>query len=208
MINHKHKFIFLHVPKCAGISIGRTLNKLTGIEEVYEGFKIHHDIFNEKVFKEYFVFTFVRNPLDRLYSQYKYREFLHKNYDFEYVVDNIKSLFEKHYNCIREDNKKGSLQEIIDYYGEFIHLPSQYEFLQGKYSNNVDYLPYINYIGKYETLSKDFNTVCQKIGIDTIDLPYTNMSSLKSNYKQAYTAELADKVRGKYVEDIKYFNYE
>ena len=62
MVNHKHKFIFLHIPKCAGVSIGKTLNKLTGVDEVYEGFGIHHDEFNEEAFKEYFVFTFVRNP--------------------------------------------------------------------------------------------------------------------------------------------------
>ena len=207
MINHEHKFIFLHIPKCAGISIGRALNKLTGIEKVYEGFKIHHDEFDEKIFKEYFVFTFVRNPLDRLYSEYKYREFLHKNYDFEYVVDNIESLFEKHYDCTREDAREGTLEEIYKYYGEFIHLPNQYEFLKGKYSNNIDYLPYIDYIGKYETLSEDFNTICKTLGLNTIDLPHNNISSLEKNYKEEYTDKLVEKVRDKYVDDIMHFNY-
>ena len=28
MINHEHKFIFIHIPKCAGISVGKTLNDL------------------------------------------------------------------------------------------------------------------------------------------------------------------------------------
>ena len=51
----------------------------------YEGFKIHHDEFDEKIWNEYFVFTFIRNPLDRLYSQYRYRNFLYKH-DFEYAV--------------------------------------------------------------------------------------------------------------------------
>ena len=208
MINHEHKFIFLHIPKCAGVSVGRTLNKVTGVTDIYEGFKIHHDEFDKDMFKEYFVFTFVRNPLDRLYSQYKYRDFLNTKHKFSYVVDNIQDLFEKHYNCTREERKEGTLQEIADYYGEFIHLTSQYEFLQGKYSNNVDYLPYINYIGKYETLSEDFNTVCQRIGLSVVDLPYSNISSLKKNYKEAYTDELVDKVRDKYAQDIEYFNYE
>ena len=26
MVSHKHKFVFLHIPKCAGTSIGETLN--------------------------------------------------------------------------------------------------------------------------------------------------------------------------------------
>ena len=29
MINHEHKFIFIHIPKCAGISVGKTLTELT-----------------------------------------------------------------------------------------------------------------------------------------------------------------------------------
>ena len=77
MINHEYKFIFIHIPKCAGISVGRTLCDLVGEDKSkYEGFKIHHDEFDEKIWKEYFVFTFLRNPQDRLYSQYLYRDFL------------------------------------------------------------------------------------------------------------------------------------
>ena len=207
MVNHKHKFIFLHIPKCAGITIGKALNKLTGVEEIYEGFKIHHDDFDEQIFKEYFVFTFVRNPWDRLYSQYKYREFLHKNYKFEDVVDNLETFFEIYYNTKVEDQKIGTIQEIADYYGEFIHLPSQYEFLQGKYSNNVDYLPYINYIGKYETLSEDFNVVCHKLGLGSIDLTVNNISPIEKSYKDVYNAELINKVKLKYAKDVEYFNY-
>ena len=29
MINHEHKFIFVHIPKCAGTSVGQTLIDLT-----------------------------------------------------------------------------------------------------------------------------------------------------------------------------------
>ena len=55
MINHEHKFIFIHIPKCAGMSIGRTLINLTNENEIvgldtltpkpedYSGFKIHHN---------------------------------------------------------------------------------------------------------------------------------------------------------------------
>ena len=28
MINHEHKFIFIHIPKCAGMSIGKMKMKL------------------------------------------------------------------------------------------------------------------------------------------------------------------------------------
>ena len=44
----------------------------------------------------------------------------------------MKRLNEVHYNFIPDETKKGSLQSILDHYGEWIHLPSQKEFLKGK----------------------------------------------------------------------------
>ena len=186
MINHEYKFIFIHIPKCAGVSIGRTLYNLVDKDpKTYEGFKIHHDEFDEKIWKEYFVFTFLRNPLDRLYSQYRYRDFLYEH-DFEYAVKNMKRLYEEHYNFKVDENKTGSLQAMLDYYGEWIHLPSQKEFLQGKYSNQVDKRPYIDFYGKYETLQEDFDYVCEKIGLPKTKLLHENKSKNEKdfNYEQ------------------------
>jgi hypothetical protein len=186
MINHEYKFIFIHIPKCAGISVGRILYKLTGQDpKLYEGFKIHHDEFDESVWKEYFVFTFVRNPLDRLHSQYRYRDFLYEH-DFEYAVKNMKELFEEHYNNKVEEKREGSLQGVLDYYGEWIHLPTQKEFLKGKYSNQIDKRPYIDFYGKYETLQQDFDYVCEKIGLPKTKLIYENKSknSKDINYER------------------------
>ena len=180
MINHEHKFIFIHIPKCAGISIGRTLYELIGKDpKTYEGFHIHHDEFDEKIWKEYFVFTFTRDSHDRLQSQYRYRDFLFQ-YDFEYASRNMKDLYEEHFNCkIDEDYEieEQTIKEISDHYGEFIHIPSQQDFLKGKYSNQVDKRPYIDFYGKCETLQQDFDYVCEKIGFPKTKLPHTNKSA-------------------------------
>ena len=80
MVSHKHKFVFLHIPKCAGTSIGEKLNSHFDELWTYSGFKIHHDDLTEDILKNYFVFTIVRNPWDRLYSQYKYRPWLNCRY--------------------------------------------------------------------------------------------------------------------------------
>lgn len=176
MINHEYKFIFIHIPKCAGISVGRTLCDLVGEDKSkYEGFKIHHDEFDSKIWEEYFVFTFLREPKDRLYSQYRYRDFLYEH-DFEYAVKYMKKLFEEHYNNKVEEKREGSLQSVLDYYGEWIHLPTQEEFLKGKYSNRIDKRPYIDFYGKYETLQQDFDYVCEKIGLPKTKLPHYNKS--------------------------------
>jgi hypothetical protein len=186
MINHEHKFIFIHIPKCAGMSVGRTLYDLVGDDKTnYEGFSIHHDEFDEEIWNEYFVFTFLRNPFDRLYSQYRYRDFLYEH-DFEYAVKNMKKLYEEHYNFIPNENKKGSLEVVLNHYGEWIHLPAQKEFLQGKYSNQIDKRPYIDFYGKYETLQQDFDYVCKKLGLHQTKLLHENKSKNEKdlNYEQ------------------------
>ena len=179
MINHEHKFIFIHIPKCAGMSVGKTLYNLVGNDsKTYDGFKIHHDEFDKKIWEEYFVFTFIREPFDRLLSQYYYRDFLYYH-EFEYAVKNMKGLFSQRYGY-REPGTHptdGSIMDIANYYGEWIHYPGQRGFLQGQYSNGIDKIPYIDFYGKYETLQEDFDYVCEKIGLPKTKLPHTNKST-------------------------------
>ena len=136
MISHKHKFIFLHIPKCAGTSIGEKLNSHFDELWTYSGFKIHHDDLTEDILKEDFVFTIVRNPWDRLYSQYKFRPWLNCE-PFENTVYNLEEKFEAAYNkSVR--NIPEHINPVLDtaynranWFDEFIHIPSQVEFLNG-----------------------------------------------------------------------------
>ena len=88
----------------------------------------------------------------------------------------MESLYQRNYNFVPDENKKGSLESILNHYGEWIHLPTQSEFLQGKYSNKIDKRPYIDFYGKYETLQEDFDYVCEKIGLPQTKLLHENKS--------------------------------
>ena len=217
MVNHEYKFVFLHIPKTAGMSIGQTLFNLTGIDEVYEGFRIHHDDLTEDILKEYYVFTFVRNPWDRFYSQYKFREWLRKH-PIEYVSQNLEKLFIEEYNTnpigtaetAHQDRKHRS-----DFYAEFIHLTSQVGFLKGEKSDYLNKIPYINYTGRYETLQNDFDNICKAIGLPQTLLPYRNESIRdteskfwKVPYYEVMNNTVEQQIRDKYEEDILAFNYE
>ena len=66
-VNHLQRFVFVHIPKTGGQSIEKSF-QWKGLRhrpfEYYENKVVN--------LKEYFKFTFVRNPFDRLVSSYVY----------------------------------------------------------------------------------------------------------------------------------------
>ena len=225
MINHEHKFIFIHIPKNAGTSIGKALNRQCGISELYESYRIHSDKFDEKIWEEYFVFSFVRNPFARMWSQYIYRNWLYQKYPFnEILVDNLERIFDIEMEQKESDryyygpgasrkNKIKDRENIIAFFSEKIHCATQTDFLKGMYSDGVDKRPYIDYVGRVETLQTDFDFICDKIGIDKIKLPRENPSiggavhTSIDNYLDAYDENTIKSVAKKCSDDIKNYKY-
>ena len=112
MISHKHKCIFVHIPKTAGTSIedviwpnprdrtetnlwmgnvSRCFNQYQagGLQHL-KAYQIQLEV-GEKVFREYYKFSIVRNPWDRLVSLYEYarrvpvlEDFLGMNFNTEF----------------------------------------------------------------------------------------------------------------------------
>ena len=98
-----------------------------------------------------------------------------------------------------------------NWYDEFVHIPSQVDFLKGKYNDNINKIPYIDYIGKLENLQESWKVISERLGIEYEPLPHENKSKNKnffSNYRDAYNKKTEEYVREKYNEDIKLFNYE
>lgn len=98
MYSHKHKFIYVHIPKSAGTFVKHYL--LSNIEPEYENNQNQQD-YDEKYrttcerpllsiikdipdYKDYFKFTIVRNPFDRVVSMYSYLG----GWKFDYFVEN------------------------------------------------------------------------------------------------------------------------
>jgi len=69
------------------------------------------------------------------------------------------------------------------------------------------YLDSIHFIGRFETLQQDFNTVCDRIGIVWQELPHRNKSEHK-HYTEYYDDELREIVTERYASDIDRFGYE
>ena len=83
MICHDKRIIFIHCPKCGGESIEQAVfgrsdtfhngDPYQGSEEKHWGCKDYIEHYGQKMFDDYFVFAFVRNPWDRAISRIMYR---------------------------------------------------------------------------------------------------------------------------------------
>tara|TARA_B100001248_G_C27342578_1_gene437057 strand:- start:509 stop:1132 length:624 start_codon:yes stop_codon:yes gene_type:complete len=204
MISHKHEFIFIHIPKCAGTSIECALLKAHGVigkptdDQKQEfgiwykqsGIDIHHrkiDEYDDIYEKKYFTFTFVRNPWERFLSEYFYI----KRNQFN------RSDFSNQYPTFKHFVKNNGIKYC--YYAHDFH---QIDFV---FNSNHGKLA--NFVGRVENMQYDFNYVCGKIGLPKIELPYNNPTKHK-HYTEYYDDETREIVAKKYEKDIEYFGYE
>lgn len=190
MIGHKNKYIYIHINKCAGTTIQYVLKNNYGGEFLYTSEDVEHTRHKGHVtasqystcshWKEYFKFSFVRNPWDKELSDYKYYKKMKSTYlHFEEYL-----------------NRRTNLSKI-KYWNS-----NQLDWLRS--SNGIIEL---DYIGRFENLQHDFNVVCDRIGISRIDLPVKN-KTVHEHYSEYYTGKCKDIVAERYAEDIKYFGYE
>jgi len=193
MISHKHKFIFVHIPKTGGTSIESFFIKNAAIKNVPVGPGKHHMVRNIDggLLKKYFTFTFVRNPWDRMVSYYKFR--LKRSYS---MFDHGGSFREWIMFLCSDD-----VQKIKGHRPHVLAIKSQYQFLVSK-SNEIS----LDFIGKFENLQQDFDIICDKIGIPQQKLPHKNKSKHK-HYTEYYDDETKQIVAEKYAKDIEYFDY-
>jgi hypothetical protein len=106
---------------------------------------------SKELFDTYFKFAFVRNPWDRIVSEYKYRRHSHR-YPFK------KFLF-----------KRFPQPSWSDHY---CHVIPQYDFLHDSDGNIL-----VDFVGRFESLQDDFGYVCKKLNISIEALPHVNQSS-------------------------------
>ena len=195
ILSHKHKFIYIAIPKTGTTSVQKHVESLNLKEtQIYnfgtkdkiptaEAFRKHITASKLKSevtkFDQYFKFTFVRNPYERLTSWVYY--YLRKSKIHLY---------------------KYSFKELILKCPEFIWEPqSNWIFENDK---NL-----MNFVGKVENFQEDFNTICDKIGIPQKELPHENKTERKhKHYTEYYDDETRQLVAEKYAKDIEYFGYE
>lgn len=68
--NYEHQAVFVHIPKCAGTSVVELFDSGSPRRTHAEWLRFYQA--DRKAFERFFKFTFVRNPIDRFLSAYRY----------------------------------------------------------------------------------------------------------------------------------------
>ena len=182
MIDHKHKFIFVHIPKTAGSSIGNLF------QPGYGGPQIHKETYDLNLYADYYKFTFVRNPWDRWVSEYKWSRLQ------RWAKQREPMTFPEY--CKKQNLASMYLER------ERVHLWAQVSVME----HCLGKVDEFSFIGKFENLQQDFNTICDKTGIPPQQLPHVNKTRHK-HYTEYYDDETREIVAQKYAKDIEYFGY-
>ena len=200
MINHKYKCIFIHIQRTGGTSIERTIqgedqwNKLHRTKHILASTakEIYADYWND-----YFKFSFVRNPWDRIYSMAKM-----KWNDMEIRGNNI--------NVNNYVNFINKMKYELPLFSESI---SRLHMYNNNYKENSVYCNILNeeldFIGKFENLEQDFQIICKNIGLksDLIIDERKKVDPRFENYTMVYNKRSIKQIEQLYKNDLTRFNY-
>ncbi|WP_414828118.1 sulfotransferase family 2 domain-containing protein [Alteromonas sp. H39] len=185
----KHNCIFIHIPKAAGTSI---LSALDGSDRFVQ--RDHCTALDfikadKKTFEASYKFCFVREPVDRIQSVYRYLSSggnKTTNIELSSIINNEYSNFDEF------------VDGFISYDNIFCNklLFPQYHFVC-----NIEGKLLVQNIFRYENIKAGFLEVCNELGIDK-DLPLIN-PSIKE--KSSIEIDTKNKIKEIYSRDYDYF---
>lgn len=206
IISYSRNFIFVHANKCGGTSVNKSLKKELSGEDIIIGgtrespqlnkfYEAEYGIWKhaqarkikefvgEKFWEAAFKFSFVRNPYDRVVSNYFYLiksrksnpdHFIHKYPSFDdYVLSDDFKLVSQTDMMLDENHKK-----------------------------------MLDYVGRLESFNEDFSYVCGRIGIQQVKLGKHNTTKKKDSIDFYSNQEVKDRVIERFIKDFEKFGYE
>jgi hypothetical protein len=188
MISEEHGFVFLHVSRTAGTSIGKAL---FGPEYVHRPIPLR-ELEKWLPMDRYFKFCFLRNPWDKAVSQYfqarKPNNLQDTGRYLEYLSANQLAFSEW-------------IKKITE------HMPSKHLEWSG-IEMVSDALGNVkaDFIGKFERLQDDFDRLCDLLALPRRELDHQNRS-VRAAYIEYYDDESRSLVERVYAKDIEHFGY-
>jgi len=202
MISHEHQCIFVHIPKTAGNSI----NRVFGV-----GWENHRDLqryFDEtprENFERYFKFAIVRNPWDRLLSDYNYQKKKGREKASKLFVFSERGRERDFSEWVEAALRHPRLLRAaaLGRGGFFAHpsleSPGGLDHRRRRAARGFRRAP--------RNLPHDFRRICQHLGLPALRLPHRNRR-LHWHYSHYYDRTTREIVAAYYARDIEQFGYE
>lgn len=204
MISHKHKCIFIHVPRTAGTSIEKSIY---GIDWLHGDLHCSHGLATKHLcastakeiyfdyWEDYFKFSFVRNPWSRMKSLSGFPDYSGVTLNKGLLdVSGYKTKFPK----IELDSRSASASPK--------RPPNKDSFIKNAVYLNILDEP-LDFIGKFESLEKDMEYISSQLATP-IDLPLSKMGyRAPSPYQPFYDNKNKKLVENYYLQDLKKFGY-
>lgn len=188
----KHRCIFIHIPKTAGISVSVSLlGEIIGnMPALY-----YQTLFGKEDFSNYFKYAFVRNPFTRLISAY---EFLKVGGYDEHDAKNAEVV--KPYKSFEDF--------VINYLTPSTAKANRYFRPQHYFVCDSGDKILTDYLGRFETIEKDYEYIRKKIGwgepLKKLNITQTNKRPATEYYSNK---EVLKKVITIYDKDFELFGY-
>ncbi len=212
-VSHRHRAIFVHIPRTAGGSIEQVLG-ICGDDNRGALKPARPDLLfgqvgnkalqhltareirervGERAFREYFKFAFVRNPYERTVSVYHVQcRDLRLGMSFrDFVLKRVVKGRPRGLRALFRSRPEKTLEDQFDLQADYV--------LDGKGDRLVDY------VGKFESLAADYKTICDRLGVQA-PLPRANRSD-RGDYRTYYDSETKRVIDEVYAKDFESFGY-
>lgn len=190
----QHRCIFVHIPKCAGISLVKSL--FGDFDCGHTNLRRYQIMFAPAEFKSYFKFTIVRNPYDRVVSAFL---FLQKGgvneKDKQWAEKNL-AAYDTFDAFARQGLHRGNIRRAL-------HFRPQSEFICVRKNR-----PGLDFFGYYENLQADFSFISRKLGINATLAEANRNASREKDYRQYYTEASRKIVADFYADDLRILGYD
>jgi hypothetical protein len=190
----EHHCIFVHIPKCAGVSVCRSLfGNLAGGHTPIQKYQL---IFSPTEFSNYFKFTIVRNPWDRVVSAFLFLKGggMNNEYDRNWAARYLADFDD--FNSFA----RGWLTKKNINLG--MHFRPQRDFIclqDGRIG--------VDFVGHFENIDADFAYICNKLKIQAKLSKVNSTSEKQPDFQRYYTVETRQIVADAYADDIRLLGY-
>lgn len=211
IISNRHKYIFFHLPKNAGVSVSRILIEQENSLKI----KRISSFFFRNFFKtkDNFYFSLKEKKINFFSSHtpcYKIQEIIDEGtfstyFKFAVIRNPWDRMVSRYFYSKKIDSslKDLSFKEFINFdLKNNMHIINQFKFC-----TDINNYFCLDLILKFENLNEDFNNISLKFFDKKNMLLHLNKSEHR-NYREYYDNETKDKIYKYCKEDIEFFEYE